>query len=180
MLFIAPSATRWRTSADCLRASVSCCVVHVGNASWSVSKKVCSGSVDEQYNDTAIYGNAYLFCRGGTWSDWSTEDAAWACNGTLRPTWSEFEICSVNWAFVDGLNPSGLGSILVCSGEVGLGVIPSCSSGWTTTAHVAPFSVSQIDPAVAGAFFGSGFFLCVVPLAAAWGFSQLLNMITGR
>ncbi|AUD60367.1 hypothetical protein AYJ58_13165 [Shewanella sp. Pdp11] len=68
---------------------------------------------------------------------------------------------------------------LVCNGEIFVSSdgSPQCSAGWSTQLSVAPFNVSQIDPQVATAMFGSGFFLFIIPWATAWGLSKLLALI---
>lgn len=68
---------------------------------------------------------------------------------------------------------------LVCDVEIEIGSQgePICSTGWVQQVHVAPFSISDIDPSVATAMFAGGFLLFLVPWASAWGFTQLLKMI---
>jgi hypothetical protein len=68
---------------------------------------------------------------------------------------------------------------IVCNGVVNLANngTARCPSGWLIQQSTAPFDISQIDPSVATAMFGSGFVLFITPWATAWGFSQLLKLL---
>lgn len=68
---------------------------------------------------------------------------------------------------------------IVCEGDVIISVdgAPMCSTGWHTQVAVAPFDISQIDPAVATACFTAGFVLAITPWATAFGAAQLLKAI---
>lgn len=153
----------------------------------------CPGLWREDLNDLYAYRTttySYVYCSIPI-VERTTEAEAFRCDSGAvahnTATWR----CNVPWVRLDGLPDyvEGPGEVvssdatlmLVCTGTVTLGVdSPGCSNGWAVADHQPKFDISHIDPATAGAFFGSGFFLCVVPLAAAWGFSQLLNMITWR
>ena len=51
---------------------------------------------------------------------------------------------------------------------------------WYTQVATTPFDTSQIDATTATYLFGSGMFLCIGPVSAAFGASMLLNAIRGR
>ena len=149
----------------------------------------CPGDWKEDYIDSYAYRTtafSYISCSVPM-VERTTEADSFRCDSGATPYGSLGFRCDVPWIRLSGATDSGAtssqstASILVCDGDIQLTQsVPSCSTGWTASVHTAPFSVSQIEPATAGAFFGSGFFLCLIPLAAAWGFSQLLNMITWR
>jgi hypothetical protein len=68
--------------------------------------------------------------------------------------------------------------IIVCEGVVSIvNDNPQCDTGWTTSTHVAPFQITDIDPTVATGIFTAGFALFIVPWAAAWGAKQLLSLL---
>lgn len=68
---------------------------------------------------------------------------------------------------------------LVCSGVISFdfALNPICDSGWLTQVALVPFDISQIDPSVATAFFGSGFLLPIVPWAASIGIKYMISLI---
>jgi hypothetical protein len=71
-----------------------------------------------------------------------------------------------------------MSKILVCAGEITIvNENPRCDTGWTTSTHVAPFQLTDIDPIVATGIFSTGFALFIVPWAAAWGAKQLLSLL---
>jgi|TARA_R110000737_G_C14613111_1_gene491377 hypothetical protein len=71
-----------------------------------------------------------------------------------------------------------MSSILVCSGVVTIvDENPRCDEGWTTSTHVAPFQISDLDPIVMTGMFATGFVLFIVPWAAAYGAKQLLSLL---
>jgi hypothetical protein len=71
-----------------------------------------------------------------------------------------------------------MSSIIVCDGVVSIiDGNAQCDTGWTTSVHVAPFQISDIDPTVATGMFSTGFALFIVPWAAAWGAKQLLALL---
>lgn len=69
--------------------------------------------------------------------------------------------------------------LLSCAGDITQTVegYALCSTGWTQAPASIPFDLTQIDPAVATAFFTSGFVLVIVPWAAAWGVSQMFKIL---
>lgn len=68
---------------------------------------------------------------------------------------------------------------IVCEGTITLTEVGSalCSTGWVQQIAPVPFELSQVDPSVVGMMYGAGFVTFFVPWAAAWGVSQLLNMV---
>jgi len=67
--------------------------------------------------------------------------------------------------------------VLVCDAEVSSGL--ECPGGWVVTVYTPPFDISQLSPETAVQYFGAGFLLPVVPLAAALGAAVLLKLIKG-
>ena len=67
--------------------------------------------------------------------------------------------------------------VLVCDDAITDAL--ECSSGWESTTYTQSFDISELSPEVALQYFGAGFLLPVVPLAAALGAAVLLKTIKG-
>ncbi|WP_316368089.1 hypothetical protein [Candidatus Thiodiazotropha sp. CDECU1] len=70
-------------------------------------------------------------------------------------------------------------NMIVCEGTITqlADGSPACSTGWQQQIATIPFDIAQIDPAIATAYFVSGFVVFIVPWGMAWGLSQLLHFI---
>lgn len=55
----------------------------------------------------------------------------------------------------------------------------SCPTGWNAVAHSAPFDIASLSPEVAIQYFGAGFALPILPLAAAFAVAFILKTIRG-
>lgn len=67
--------------------------------------------------------------------------------------------------------------ILACESEVLADL--TCSSGWVATAYSAPFDIALLSPDTAIQYFGAGFALPIVPLAAAFAVAFILKFLKG-
>lgn len=67
--------------------------------------------------------------------------------------------------------------VLACETEITAGL--ECSSGWSAEVYIQPFNIESLSPEVAIQYFGAGFALPVVPLAAAFAVAFILKTIRG-
>lgn len=67
--------------------------------------------------------------------------------------------------------------ILACDKPITAGVV--CPSGWVVVEYTKPLGVEALSPEVALQYFGAGFALPVVPLAAALGVAILIKFMRG-